>query len=439
MKKNFKVGFILILLTAFVLTGVAIVVGGGKEGGAGADKPLEGVKLKAIAVSNPEMLAVRKYLPEFKEKTGIDVTMEAHPYPDARIKIIFDAKSGKAAYDVYWVDCIWVGEMSPYLTPMEDFVANDADEIKMDDFLPNVASELATWDNTLYAMPITPYFHALVYRKSLLKAAGIKVPTTFDELRDAAAKLNNPDDGVYGITFNLKRGDSIAQSYFEYIWNFGGSYLDANNRPLFDRPASIEFMEWLVSMLPYTPPDRFETDWFVRAEAFQQGRVAMVLCWNLFWPMYEDPEKSKVVGDVGWSLWPTKPGVKRVQPLGGWAVGINKATKKQEAAWEFVKWLTGPEFQKTFVGECGGMPARYSSIQDPSISSRPENAWFPFLEKSAPYILPNWRPKIPESADIHEILARYMSEITTGSMSPEEGMKAANKEIEQVLKDAGYF
>src|SRR5262245_40966363 len=77
------------------------------------------------------------------------------------------------------------------IRPVDDLV----DELKasgdLDDFLPRTVDTLR-YDNRYVALPWGIDIRVWYYRKDLLEAAGVKVPTTWEELR-AAAKATTRD------------------------------------------------------------------------------------------------------------------------------------------------------------------------------------------------------------------------------------------------------
>ena len=90
--------------------------------------------------------------------------------------------------------------------------------------------------------------------------------------------------------------------------------------------------------------------------------------WSIARAGYENPEMSKVVGKVDITNAPVSEGMEPKYGFGGWGIGINAASdpKKQEAAWEFIKWLTSAEIQKEWVLHrwCSHSP---STLEDPEV------------------------------------------------------------------------
>ena len=51
-----------------------------------------------------------------------------------------------------------------------------------------------TVDGATYGIPYYSHAQVMWYRTDLLEQAGLEVPTTWDELYDAAVALTNPDE-----------------------------------------------------------------------------------------------------------------------------------------------------------------------------------------------------------------------------------------------------
>src|SRR5699024_783250 len=66
-----------------------------------------------------------------------------------------------------------------------------------------------TVEDENYSIPLYSHAQVMWYRKDLLEEAGLDVPKTWDELYDAAVKINNPPD-VYGLSVPMGSADMMA-------------------------------------------------------------------------------------------------------------------------------------------------------------------------------------------------------------------------------------
>lgn len=428
-------------LAMVVIAGIAFCMGSSLVPGVQAAKPLEGITLSVLVVSDPEIMYLRPFLAEFEKKTGAKVVFEGYGHDEMREKMVMDFVGKTGAYDICTADTIWVGEFAPNLVSLGDLIVRDAPEVALDDYFPRYL-ETFNWEGKQIALPFNTYITFMCYRKDLFDEAGVAPATNWEEQRTVADKLTQDIDGdgktdIYGHALNLKRGDPIAQAYWEYIWNFGGASFDTEMRPLFNSTEALEVVEYWISMLPYCPPEVFEYAWFERGEAYAQGRVAMIIAWNPRFGLFEDPKLSKVVDKSRWAMWPRKKGIEQPIPtVGAYSWGINADSKNIEAAWEFIKWANSPDVQRRYCA-VGGAPVRTSSIRDPELVKK--FPWFPMLEEAAPLTFKDVRPRIPELAEIHEIIGLLLSEAVTGAKSPKEALDAAQEEIGALMRKAGYF
>jgi multiple sugar transport system substrate-binding protein len=92
----------------------------------------------------------------------------------------------------------------------------------------------ASFGGKPYIVPLVTEWQVLYYRKDLLKQAGLKVPTNFDELEAAAKKLNT--ESVAGFASRGKGAAAVTQMS-SYIFNYGGQYLDKGTAVFNSKPA----------------------------------------------------------------------------------------------------------------------------------------------------------------------------------------------------------
>src|SRR5690606_17394980 len=104
------------------------------------------------------------------------------------------------------------------ILPVDDLVA----QMDTSDFTPG-ALEAMQYDGHYVALPWAIDIRVLFYRKDLLEAAGVEVPTNWQELRDAAKALTG--DGKYGL---VSSGDPGGMHWIlaSAINNGGGLFDD---------------------------------------------------------------------------------------------------------------------------------------------------------------------------------------------------------------------
>jgi multiple sugar transport system substrate-binding protein len=193
--------------------------------------------------------------------------------------------------------------------------------------------ERMTYKGKLYAIPQVTDMQLLVYRKSLLEAAGVKAPGSVDELIAAAKKLTS--DKVKGFFAGNDGGIGVLGG--PMLWSAGQDYLSDDQTQLgFDSGRGAEALGRLRAL--FTSDALLlgaPADWS-DPSAFTQGLTAMQ--WTGLWTL-PAIEKS-FPGDYSVMAWPAldaqgKPSV----PVGAYGSCVSAKTHNIDAAKGFVKWL----------------------------------------------------------------------------------------------------
>ena len=394
------------------------------------EKPYAGTELVLASMTDQYVTAFRELIPKFEEETGIKITLDELGYVDLYQKLTADFVGHTANYDLMTVDIVWSGEYAAngYTLPLDDFMARDEDELQLDDIMP-VAWTLGEYEGQHWAYPLAGYANVLNYRKDVLAEAGVEPPKTQQELLELSQNLTDADKEFYGIALLGAKGSAVAQDYMAWVQQHGGTILDENGNPALNTPENVEILEFFGSLFEYAPPGATDYWWDQRETAFRNGSVAMMEGWSIARAGYEDPEISSIVGKVDVAVAPVTEGMEPKYGFGGWGIGINadSSSEEQEAAWEFIKWLTSPEVQKEWIRN-DGAPIRRSTLTDPELVA--EYPWFPLMLESFEKGDGDYRPRIPEYSIIQDALGTAVNGYLVGEMSAQEALDQAQAQVE---------
>jgi multiple sugar transport system substrate-binding protein len=292
-----------------------------------------------------------------------------------------------------------------------------------------VAWTLGEWQGSHPAYPLAGYANVLNYRKDVLEAAGIEPPKTQGELLAAAQKLTDPAKEMYGIAL-LGAGSAGAQDFMAWVQQHGGRILDDAGKPALNTPENVEILKFFGELFKYAPAGAASYWWDDRETAFRNGNVAMMEGWSIARAGYENPEMSKIVGNVDIAVAPVQEGMEPKYGFGGWGIGVNadSTPQEQECAWQFVKWLTSPEIQKDWLRN-DGAPIRRSTMTDPEIVA--EYPWMPKLLESFEKGDGDYRPRIPQYSLIQDALGTHVNAFLVGQETAEQALEAAQKQVEE--------
>ena len=378
--------------------------------------------------------AFRYLLPRFAAKTGIVINLDELGYTDLYQKLNSDFVAHTAQYDLMTTDIVWSGQFAANKNTLDltDLIAKEKASIKPED-IPAVMWTQGEYLGKQYSFPLGGYANVLNYRKDLFDAKGIKPPTTQEEMFDDAKALTDSAKGIYGIAL-LGAGSAGAQDFMVFVQQHGGTILDKDGKPKVNTPENAKTLEFFASLFKYAPPGNADYWWDQRETAFRSGKVAMMEGWSIARADYEDPSLSSVVGKVDITKAPTSKGVAVTYGFGGWGIAINADSdkRKQEAAWEFIKWLSSPEVQKEWVLH-RGPPLRLSTMQDPDVVK--VMPWMPLLQDSFVKGDGNYRPRIPQYSIIEDALGTYVNAFLVGKeTSAQAALDKAQAQIEKNWK-----
>lgn len=254
---------------------------------------------------------------------------------------------GASNIDVWNIDGPNIPEMAKngYILPLEDYMSEESKQ----DFFP-AALDAVSYNGEIYASPYVVHGLSLFYNKAMLEEAGItKIPTTIEEITEAARKLTNPEKGVYGIAVEGAQHEEPAGHLIDWIVRFGGQgLLDKESNLVFGDQATVDTFQWLHDLVykeKVAPPEC--VGWLngETATALQQGRIAMCLNWPYLYEECKKPDATaeSVIGNIGVAALPP------TNCVWAWCWGISSTSKNSDGAAKFIEWACNEE-QITNIG-----------------------------------------------------------------------------------------
>jgi multiple sugar transport system substrate-binding protein len=385
-----------------------------------ATKAQAGKTIKFGTLANFKGDALEKSLPEFEQATGIKVQLDKLPLENLVDKLTVSLAGGSSDYDVAMIDEPWVAGLSQYLQPIEDLAKRDS--IDTSTYVAK-AMGAGTYKDVKLALPLDPNVQMVWYRKDLFEAKGVKPPTNLDEVIAAAEKLHDPANDVSGISIAAKKEAQTMVAAITLLWKEGGEVITPDGTFGFDSPAGLKAFETYQRILKVAPQGSLAYGGAEQLDAFYQGKVATILYWASAGPNAIDPAKSKVADKVGWTSIPNAMS-------GVWVLGIPKASKNQEAAWEYVKWQTGPAGSLPFTNFGGGHSAAVDVLKAPDFVKK--YPWAPDLQKALE--ASKARPQTPHWTAIQTAIVDMSTAILSGQQTAPAATKAAGEQLATYLK-----
>ncbi len=134
-----------------------------------------------------------------------------------------------------------------------------------------------------------------------------------------------------------------------------------------ESPEAIEAAKLYQRLMTKSaPPGVSGFNWAEAQSAFLQGKIGMWFDGVGFAPPIENPEKSRVVGKVGYGVMPKGPKAQAAGTFGD-GIGVDAASEKKEAAYLFCQWAVSPEMGARLLQAGAGVPFRKSVLEDPKV------------------------------------------------------------------------
>jgi ABC-type glycerol-3-phosphate transport system substrate-binding protein len=158
-----------------------------------------------------------------------------------------------------------------------------------------------------------------------------------------------------------------------------------------------------------------------------------------------NPQRSKVLGKIGYARWPRGPSGKRVSSIWNWGFPINAALSERakRATWLFIAWASSAETQARTSWKAAGPVKRLGLNRLSLWQSKPfeavaGNLGANFLQASVDSMRQDldvdWRPRMPQWPAVGETMATAIQAALVGQQKPKEALDEAQTRIAQLLK-----
>jgi sorbitol/mannitol transport system substrate-binding protein len=335
------------------LGGFAVACGGSdNDSGSPASGSSKGGSINVAIVDNPQMKDIAALTPKlFTPESGIKVKYTVLDEGTLRQVTTRDVAAGGQQFDVAMIGMFEAPQFGSNgsLVDLTPLAKGDA-AYKFDDLIPSVRNGLSA-DNKLYASPFYAESSFLMYRKDILKKAGVTMPDkpTWQQVADIANKVNKPD--MAGICLRGKPGwGDLGASFTTVLNTFGGTWWSAKadgsiDKAMVDQPEFKQALEFYVNLVKGAgEKDAANASFNECLSQYKDGKVAMWYDATVAAGLLEASD-SPVKGKNGYAPAP----VDKTAASGwlwSWALAIPKTTQKQDLAWQYVSWATGPDYLK---------------------------------------------------------------------------------------------
>lgn len=389
-------------------------------------------------------------LEDFKTLTGVDARLEMTPPGQIRQKAVLDLSSKTGTWASHAADPMYymLYVANGWIEPIDNFLGNakltDDKWFRFEDIQPGHRGATSV-GNRPYAIPFDGEATIQIYRKDVYDAKGLKPADTLDQYAANAKAIHDPSNRLWGCALRGFRGAGQNMYIYPSLFRaYGGNWFDGK-RVVVDSREALAALEYYVSLLNgYAPSGVENWNWPDIADAFSQGTLGSYIDAHGSAAVVANPEKSKVVGKIGFARWPKGPSGKRVTSIWNWSFPINAAlsAKQKQATWLFAQWAGSREVQIAtsygFQGAYKRTGAIRSSLwNDPKFLALLSNYGHNYVEAATQSFAqdtdPDWRPRLPQWPAVGDTMATAIQSALVGQSKPKEALAEAQKKIDKIL------
>ena len=413
-------------------------------------KQKSGSSITVMLSAHPIADSLKSREAEFENLTGIDVIFDELPEGDYFVKLKAELASRSDSVDVFmtgpssnweYANGGWINDLQPFI---DNRSKTDADWDFSDFYEGGVNTNRWTGEEfggvgsgPLYAIPVAMESYHLNYRADVLKANGVAVPDTVEDLIAAAAKLDGIEHNGNRLDGFVARGTEfwpiLITGYGSVLFAYGASDLDADGSSGADSPEAIAGTKAWAELMQYTPDGIAAYDWNAALNHYIGGNAVFFLDANNMAPTIMDPEKSSVADVNAFANPPAGP-AGRASGLWLWSLGMNAATDNADAAWMFIQWATGKEEMKQLIRDGAINPTR-ASVATSDVMEELAGNWPNFLEvldANSRIARWRWNPSTRFS-EVGNRWAEAVQQIYLADVDAEEALGAAAEDIDEIM------
>ncbi len=405
---------------------------------AGAQAPVEISFYYPVAVGGPITKIIDKFATDFeKENPGIKV----HPiysgtYQDSLTKALTAVKGNDApTMSVLLSTDMYTLVDEDAIVPFDPLIKTAEDRAWLQGFYPAFMENSQTGGKT-WGIPFQRSTIVLYYNKEMFKDAGLdpnRPPGTWKEMAEYAQKLTKRDASGKATQWGVQ----IPASGFPY-WLFQGLTTEngvqlmnaAGTETYYDKPAVIEALQYWVDLTAkYKAHPEGIVDWGTTPKDFFERKVAMM--WTTTGNLTNVRSNAKF--DFGVAMLPASK--RRGSPTGGGNFYLFKQAKpeQQAAAFKFVKWITSPAHAAQWGIDTGYVAVRPDAWETPEMKK--------YVAEFPPAAVARDQLQFAvaelsthDNQRVTKALNDGLQAALTGSKTPEQAMKDAQREADRLLK-----
>ncbi len=330
---------------------------------------------------------------------------------------------------LYQIGGVSNGTITPLLNeqtirPLNDLVAEHGQHLK-----PN---QLIRIGDDIMAIAMMVNTQQMTYRQDILDELGLAVPTTFEEMLEAAATIKEAGVVDYPIGATTMAGWNLGLEFINVYAGSGQPFYGDDSAPAINNETGIATLETLKAVTEYLDPEYLSSDSTYVQQQFQQGKVALSNLWASRAGAVDNEAESQVVGLVSTGPAPIPPFGDRPAAMlwwDGFVIAKNISDEEAEAAFRVAMEGIDTEMVQAHNDDAvwlidGYVPGRLAEGAIATATHQPE---------------PGSYPSTIEMGLMHTALGNQIGGYFTGERTADEALAAAEEDYITAAREAGVM
>jgi len=386
-----------------------------------------GISSGNVSILGNEFAAIQAVAEGAKQCAGDGVTVESNLNKDYRELQVAALTANPAQYTAVTTTNAAIVPLlgDDLIRPLDDLIAKHGQNLSK--------NQMITVDGKVMAVAFMANAQHLFVRKDVLEAAGVEVPTTYEEVIAAGKAIKDAGLMEHPFATTSKTGWNLGEEFVNMYLGFGGEFFKPGTaEPNINNEAGIAALNTLKSLTELSNPDYLTFDSNAVQASWEAGEIAMAHLWGSRGTGLLDNEGSteEIVSNTLLVSSPTVGGGDIPASTlwwDGFAIASNISDEDAEAS--FLAMLNGisPAVVKANNDAAVWLVEGY----EPSPASA--GVFATAAGKTKPY------PMIPFMGLMHTALGAELTEFLQGSESAEQALADTEAAYISAAKEKGFL
>jgi multiple sugar transport system substrate-binding protein len=286
-------------------------------------------------------------------------------------------------------------------------------------------------DGNIYALNLSARTLALWINRPMFDAAGIEVPTNFEEFKAAAIALTNPENEEFGLVLANIPHSRFAEAALLMVVGYGGHWTK-DGQPAFTEPEVIQGVQFFKDLFDAGAMPSGVDGAPSQYAYMNSGKVGMTIDGPWYWAAMQSaaPEMAE-----NFEIYPVPTDSRRStggpNNLIGMAAGLSP--EKAAAACEYIKSIATTEWGQVWTNSSGTINPIEGSVTETYLE---DNPWFTTFAEDLVNFVPVAAPGLEiYHTDLQTMINNKLVEVMYDDKPVEQAMAELQEEVEEFLAD----